>query len=146
MIIHINCTLGSQLALGSSHVGCPEWFILYRVSLCIPSHIFVVARLADRIHNTPGLTFKHIRVLAQLRVVSMILMFFSHWYSAWYCRKSLFLCLFYFRDSHDGSWFMEMEQHPSVLGVYQWLNDYGKIRRAPAAVRPSVCPFWNIMI
>ena len=76
MIIHINCTLGSQLTLGSSHVGCSEWFILYRVSLCIPSHIFVVASLADRINNTPGLTFKHIRVLAQLRVVSMLLIFF----------------------------------------------------------------------
>ena len=70
MIIHINCTQGRPL--GSSHVGCTEWFILYRVSLCITSHIFVVARLADRIHNTPGLTFKHIRLLAQLCVVSML--------------------------------------------------------------------------
>ena len=70
----------------------------------------------------------------------MLLIFFSHWYPVWYCRKSLFLCICFtdFRDYHDGSWFMEMEQHPSVLVVYQWLNGYGKIRRAPAGCRPSV--------
>ena len=52
-------------------------------------------------------------------------------------RKSPLFSMFVFIDfrvCHDVSWFKEMEQHPSGLVVYQWLNGYGKIGRAP--VRP----------
>lgn len=137
MIIHINCTLGSLsvvLTLAElSGLSCIEF-------LCASHRIFLLLPVLRTEFITHRVLPSNISGCSHNSVLSPCSWFFlvtDIWLGI---AESLYfyVCFTDFRDSHDGSWFMEMEQHPSVLVVYQWLNGYGKIRRAPAGCRPSV--------